>query len=266
MIYESIILADRDGILTSAQKWIKNCNYESMRIAGRVGEVLLKSDVLLSRASSALNRLDYESCIVHSKMARIEASKVLLELSKIPYQPSRFAELLKSTALEINLDHIIPPAEKTESAKRCLKEILETVARSAKIYRKQSSESIEHTWAITYFTNKDFISRTIKLLDNLITENRFQDASLYAQIISYRTLETYQLITKLDTMADYVTILRQMKGKADSESSKLYEVVKILYDIYDQSKQQAVEALKMSRDYSFKLKQLKTYMTTKTDN
>jgi predicted nucleotidyltransferase len=264
MIYESTILSDRDGILTSAQKWIRNCNYEPTRIAGRMGEILLKSDVILSRASSALSRLDYESCIMHSKMAEIESSKAILEIHKIPYQPSRFAELLKSASAGIDLAHIMPPVEKAENAMRCLQEIMQIVAGVSK-QQQQLQKSIEHAWMAAYFSSEDFMSRTMKLVDNLMSENRFQDVVLYSQLNSYRILEVYQLIKKIDTMADYVTMIRQIKSKTDSESTRLYGAIRMLYDISDPTKQKATESLKQARDYLAELKRLRTYAMTQND-
>ncbi|MBO3804114.1 MAG: nucleotidyltransferase domain-containing protein [Candidatus Brockarchaeota archaeon] len=259
MIYESIILADRDGILTSAQKWIRKYNYEPARISGRVGEILLKSDVLLSRASSALSRLDYESCVMHSKLAEIESSRALLEMSRIPYQPSRLAELLKSAPCKTGIDRVIPPADKAENARKCLEDILQTVAGSAKKRQRPPPESAEHAWVAAYFASDDFLRRNAKLVDNLMAQNRLQDVVLYSQINSYKVLEAYQVIKKLEAMADFVTVIRQIRGKTDPESARLYGAARSLYDIRDPTKQEAAEALQQARAYSNQLKRLRTF-------
>lgn len=260
-IRESRILADRDGFLASAQKWSKACNNDPTRMAGRMGEVILRSEVLLSRAHSALSRLDYESCILHGKMAAVEASRVLLEAKRIPYQPSRFAGLLRSAAEGMDLSLIIPSSDKVKDAMGSLRMIMQGMVGVTGANKGQPVDTIEQGWPFAYYSNGDFARRTLRLLDNLLAEDHLEDLVLYTQINGYKILEAYQQLLRPGTMVDFVTMLRQIK--AQEQNPGVYGAAIILYDIQNPSKAMASEVLKKTRGHVDALNRLRTYSALK---
>lgn len=265
MLFESKVLADRDGMFASAQKLIRACNYEFARVAGRMCEIILRTDVLLSRASSALSRLDFDSCILHSKMAVIEVSKILLEMRMMPYRPSRLAMSLRSAAGDMDISSAMPSSDQAGDAKGSLREIMRATAELSRLNPLPSSEPLERMWAIAYYSDEDFARRTMMLLEVLLANDHLEDSMLYAQVNAYKILEACQQLLKPGTMTDYVTILRQMRTHSNPQGLRLYRAMAALHNIHDPTGSDASEMLRRAREYTAVLKQARTYATTRNN-
>lgn len=274
-LYELSILYDRDWSLERAKEWMSKTYPTPERIDIRMNTHIVKSDIYLSRATSARAKGDLQSTCVFASTGVKFMLETVMELNLTPISNSHFIETLKESTEKLRIprffDNFLSIARlhrfSHNDTQKTISLFNETSNDIATFVGKHASVlSSMHPSVrakLGYFRRRSFskgmVDRSLALLD----KGRPIEATHYVLHTLIDMLENYAWLTTANesTKLDYTTLLHSL-GRS-RKTRKTYENAVEAFNLGNVDCKEADRILKLAKETVLNVRRHRKGLTSK---
>lgn len=259
-LYEMQILYDRDWSLTNMKILMTKAYSSPERVDIRTEAHIIESDIYLSRATSALSRVDYKSAYIFATLALQEILKVLFEIALEPFSNSHFIEKLEKAATKLGMQGLsreyieIVDLKKFDSVSVSNKlKLFKTLWEEAKAYVTNNYKAFNAAHfkvktRLNYYLSQAFLQGIVPRTNAIIEQGKTCEAYNYLRNIFLDMIENYALFksTIEKTKVDYTTLIRALEHMEEKNPKNYKNIIDFL-DLNDKGENEAFSAVEKTR-------------------
>jgi len=266
-LYETVVLYDREWLLTNTKDWIGRNYWKPERVGIRTEAYLVGSDIYLSRASSAYGRGDFQSACVFAGMGLESMLKILVEVSLLPLSNSHFLGALEESTKKLECPKFFAAylaVSRLHELSRLDAErrvgLFKTVWDDVSSFVNDNGSVLDSVHfrvgsKLRYYGKPEFLRGMMARSREII------DAGLYAEVCHYvlhvlvDLLENYAWLASVveGVRLDYTTLFRVLKGLRETPA-QVFEVAVEAFGVGDVSRREVEGDLKLAREMALDLR------------
>jgi predicted nucleotidyltransferase len=213
-LYEMQILYDRDWLFTNARLSMAKSYGSPERVSIRTEDHLLRSDIYLSRAASALSRGDPVSAYVFTIASLDCTLRILAEIAMEPFSNSHFIERMRRAATALQMSETFQEYAEicrlnkiTESGMRAKVRLFSAAWEEIKVAAGKSLRNVPSPHFrlranLNYYLNPAFLLGVITRTNALLDSEDSVEASHYLNSIFSEIVENYLWLRMADGNAE----------------------------------------------------------------
>lgn len=280
-LYEVGVLYDRDWSLTNMQNWTSKTYRKLERVDIRTESYVVESDMYLSRATSALDRGDFQSARIFATMGAESILKVLIDVNLMPLSNSHFIQILEEAAKRVRMPELFVGyltaaqlfrADRNEAERKLslLRSIWEDITAFMKEHALTfDSLHFKTRTRLRYYAKPAFLAGMIARSQAIITTESFAEAAHYV----FRTLiemvenYTWMLAAVEKVRLDYTTLFHSLR-QLEKPPMQVYRYAVDALNVEDATRDETEKAVKFAKEMNLKLRQrrkelIKTFVKPK---
>jgi len=260
-LYETIVLYDRDWLLTTLKDRISRTYQKPERVGIRTDAYLVESDIYLSRATSAYNRGDFQSASVFAGIGLESMLNILLEASLLPISNTRFVAALERSATKLAYPQFLSAyftvARLNMLNRRDAQEKLDLFTAAwddISFFMKDNASALGslHCKArskLQYYGKPEFLRGMNARSHEIVHAGMYAEASHFVLHVLADLLENYAWLasTVEGVKLNYTTLFRSLKSFKETPT-QLYETAVEAFHVKDITKRETENILKLAKD------------------
>lgn len=259
-LYELYILYDRDWSLANTKQWMSKAYRKPERVDVRTETYVVKSDIYLSRATSAHARGDFQSACVFAGTGVEFMLKTLIELNLLPISNSSFIRALEESAEKLEMpkffnDYLITARLSKLDHRDAEKKIslFKDAWGDVAVFMREHASTLDSLHCkvktmLGYYGKCSFSKGVVARSCTLLDEGIYVEASHYVLHTLVGMLENYAWLTSADEgiKLDYTTLLRSLRDLKDTRG--VYENAVEAFNINDVDCKEADKTIKLAKE------------------
>lgn len=266
-LYETVVLHDREWLLTNAKDWISRTYRKPERVDIRTEVRLVESDIYLSRAASACGRGDFQSACVFAGMGLESMLKILVEVNLLPISNSHFVGVLEKSAKKLGCSKFFAAYL---AVSRLYRSSRRDAERRVGLFRaawddvssfvKDNASALDSLHfkvrsKLGYYGKPGFLRGMIARSQDIIHAGLYAEASHYVLHVLVDLLENYAWLASAleEVKLDYTTLFRSLRGLRETPT-RVYETAMEAFGVEDISQREAKETVKLAKETALSMR------------
>jgi len=260
-LYETIVLYDRDWLLTTLQDRISRTFHKPERVGIRTEAYLVESDIYLSRAASAYSRGDFQSASVFAGIGLESMLNILLEASLLPISNTRYVAALERSAKKLEYPQFLSTyftvarldmLNRPEAEEKL--ELFKAAWDDISFFMKDNASALDslHFKArskLQYYGKPEFLRGMNARAQEIVHAGMYAEAAHFVLRVLADLLENYAWLasTVEGVKLNYTTLFRSLKSFKETPT-QLHETAVEAFHVKDITKREAEDLLKLAKD------------------
>jgi predicted nucleotidyltransferase len=267
-LYEVGVLYDRDWSLTHMQNWMSKTYRKVERVDIRTEGYVVESDMYLSRATSALDRGDFQSARIFATMGVESMLKVLIDVNLLPFSNSHFIQVLEEAAKRGRMPEIFVSyltaarlfrIDQHEAERKL--SLLRSIWEDITSFMKEHASTVDSLHfkirtGLRYYAKPAFLAGMIARSQAIITTKAFAEAAHYVLRVLIEMVENYtwMLAAEEKVRLDYTTLFHSLR-QLEKQHMQVYGYAVDALNLEDADRDEAEKAVKFGREMNLNLRQ-----------